>query len=150
MDEALPFVDSIAVVVPASPEVVWPALLATVERTYSGAVAGHYARLVGCADPDASGPRPLAEGSTVPGFRVVSAIAPAALVLEGRHRFSHYRLALRIDRRGEGESELRAETRAAFPGLAGRVYRLLVIESGGHRMAVRRFLATVARTARSD
>ncbi|MFE9137037.1 hypothetical protein [Streptomyces sp. NPDC007355] len=63
------------------------------------------------------------------------------LALEGRHRFSVYRLVFRIDELPDGRSRLRAETRAAFPGAAGRVYRLLVISSGAHAYGMRRMLA---------
>jgi hypothetical protein len=39
---------------------------------------------------------------------------------------------------------LRALTFAAFPGLHGKVYRALVIGSGGHRVVVRRMLKRIA------
>jgi hypothetical protein len=39
---------------------------------------------------------------------------------------------------------LRARSYAEFPGPAGRVYRALVIGSGGHRIMVRRLLRDVA------
>jgi hypothetical protein len=42
---------------------------------------------------------------------------------------------------------LRAESRATFPGLAGAAYRLLVVRSGGHVVAVRRLLSAVRRRA---
>jgi hypothetical protein len=38
---------------------------------------------------------------------------------------------------------VRAETRAAFPGLQGRAYRALVIGTRGHVLAVRRLLRAV-------
>ena len=44
-------------------------------------------------------------------------------------------------------TELRARTDAVFPGPLGWGYRLLVIGSGGHAVAVNRMLARVARRA---
>ncbi|MFE5907644.1 hypothetical protein ACFQ6B_00900 [Streptomyces wedmorensis] len=63
------------------------------------------------------------------------------LALAGAHRFSTYSLVFRIEDLGDGRARLRAETRAAFPGMAGRIYRLLVIGSGGHAIGMRRMLA---------
>ena len=137
--------DEHAVDVAAGAEAVWAALLDTLGATRPGAAT--YARLVGCADHDATGPRPLAAGSTVPGFRVAAADPPRELLLEGRHRFSTYALAFRIDDLGPGRTRLRAESRADFPGLRGRVYRGLVVGSGGHVVLVRRLLAGIGRRA---
>ena len=69
-------------------------------------------------------------------------------MLAGRHRFSSYALIFRLDEIGAHRSRLRAETRATFPGPAGAVYRLLVIGTGGHAVAVGRMLAKVQRRAR--
>ena len=44
-------------------------------------------------------------------------------------------------------TELRAVTDAAFPGPHGRVYRALVISSGGHTVATNRILRSVRRRA---
>lgn len=129
----LPYLDEHTTDIAADADEVWTALLATVDRL---GMAG-YARIVGCADHSASGPRPLAEGSTIPGFRVAALVPATELALEGRHRFSSYALIFRIDRLGVGRSRLRAESRGVFPGLFGRVYRLLVIGTGGHVVVVR-------------
>jgi hypothetical protein len=104
---------------------------------------------VGCADDTASGPRPLAEGSTVPGFRVVAAVPGSELVLEGSHRFSSYALTFRLEEVSAGRSRLRAESRAEFPGVTGGVYRLLVVGTGGHVVVVRRLLSAVKRRCES-
>ncbi|MCP3804818.1 hypothetical protein NLX83_36685 [Allokutzneria sp. A3M-2-11 16] len=146
---APPHLDEHAVTVDAAPEAVWAALGDVLDRTFSGAVAQTYARLVGCPDHAASGPRPLAEGSTIAGFRVTAAVPPSELLLEGRHRFSTYALVFRIDRVAPNRTRLRAESRAAFPGAAGRLYRALVIGTGGHVFGVRRLLSGVATRARS-
>jgi hypothetical protein len=44
-------------------------------------------------------------------------------------------------------TRLRATTWAAFPGVAGTVYRALVIGTGGHRIVVRRILKRIAAEA---
>ena len=87
-----------------------------------------------------------AVGAAVPGFRIVVAERPGRLVLAGRHRFSRYGIVFGVEA-APGGTRLRAETRADFPGLHGRLYRLAVITSGAHRIAVRRMLGTIARAA---
>jgi len=141
----LPYVDEHAIAVAADVDDVWLALTETLDRAFSRAGAATYTRAVGCADCTASGPRPLAAGSTLPGFRVVSAVPGSELVMAGRHRFSSYALIFRLEQLDSGRARLRAESRAAFPGLAGGVYRLLVIGTGGHVVAVRRLLSAVQR-----
>ena len=145
----LPRVDEHAVVIAASPDAVWGALLDLIDGTFRRGYAETYARIVGCADHSAEGSRPLAEGSTVPGFHVVRSEPRAELVLQGSHRFSTYELAFHLDDIGPGRTRLRAETRAAFPGVGGSVYRLLVITTHLHVVAVRRLLAGVTKRCRS-
>jgi hypothetical protein len=144
---SLPHVDEHATVIDAGAEAVWRSLGETLDRSFSRPRVAGYARLVGSADRTAAGPRPPAEGSTFPGFRVVSAIPGRELVLAGCHRFSSYALIFRLDQIGPQRSRLRAETRATFPGLMGGVYRLLVIGTGGHVVGMRRMLATIRRRA---
>jgi hypothetical protein len=139
----LPYIDEHAVVLGVGADRAWDALLETLEQGLSQRGAAAYSRAVGCADCEASGPRPLAAGSTLPGFRVLVAKLHSELVLVGRHRFSSYALSFRIEEAGDGSVRLHAESRAAFPGLTGRLYRLLVIDTGGHVLAVRRLLSNV-------
>jgi hypothetical protein len=150
----LPLVDEHARVVDAGAGDVWTALVGTVDRPSSTAWAARYARLVGCADRTVSGPRPLAAGSTLPGFHVVAAVPGSELELAGRHRFSVYSLTFRLEPVTEpgaaGRTRLSAETRAAFPGPAGLAYRLLVVGSRGHAVVVRRLLAGVAARAEAE
>lgn len=145
--DSLPYVDEHATVIAAETVEVWPHLADIVEGSFSRPGMAGYARLVGAADPDTSGPRPLAKGSTFPGFRVVTAIPGRELALRGSHRFSTYALIFRLEPIGRGRSQLRAETRAAFPGLAGGLYRQLLLRSGGHVIGMRRMLAAVRRRA---
>ncbi|MEU4360488.1 hypothetical protein [Promicromonospora sp. NPDC023987] len=135
----------------APPEAVWRAVLDQVE------VLGQpswYVRTIGCRDRRSSGPRPLAPGSVVPGFRVMTADPPDCLVLDGVHRFSVYTLTFRLISDGTGTSthlpdatstRLEAHTDATFPGVLGAVYRLLVIDSRIHRVATRSILTRIRR-----
>jgi hypothetical protein len=145
----LPYLDEHTTAIAAGIDDVWLVLIETLDRTFSRIHATSYARAIRCADPTASGPRPLAEGSTIPGFRVAAATPGSELVLEGRHRFSTYALIFRLEQVNAGRSRLRAESRAAFPGLAGRVYRLLVVGTGGHVIATRRLLSAIASRSES-
>jgi hypothetical protein len=142
----LPYVDEHSVVIAAGAHDVWAALI-ELDHAFSRAGVVAYARAVGCADPRASGPRPLTEGSSLPGFRVVTAVPRSELALAGRHRFSSYALIFHIDELSAGRSRLRAESRAAFPRLSGTLYRMLVIGSGGHVIGVRRLLSGIKRAA---
>lgn len=140
--DELPYMDEHAVEIEADAGRVWASLV-QVDTAFSGWFARAYARAVGCADHRASGPRPLAEGSAFPGFHVETAVPRAQLVLAGHHRFSSYAVTLRIDELDAGRSRLRAETRADFPGVAGTIYRMLVIGTGGHAITVRRLLSGI-------
>jgi hypothetical protein len=143
----LPFVDEHSIEVGAAATPTWGALLRAFDALLSAGAAPRIAGLLGCRDVVASGPRPLAPGSTVPGFHVAAAKEGRELVLAGSHRFSEYALTFRLDELGGERMRLRAETRARFPGVKGRAYRTLVIGSRGHVVATRRILAAVRRRA---
>lgn len=134
-------------IVAANAHAVWQSIGEVLDRSFSEGRSAGYARLVGCADRTAAGPRPLAGGSAYPGFHVLSADPGRELVLVGRHYFSTYALVFRLDETGPGRTRLRAETRARFPGPIGTLYRLLVIGTRGHALSVRRLLAAVRRHA---
>ncbi|SOJ53149.1 hypothetical protein MSIMFB_00650 [Mycobacterium simulans] len=121
--ERLPYIDEHAISVHASAEEAWSALLRKI-----------------CRDPS--------DPTTVPlGFRLEEAKPPQRLSLKGRHLFASYRLVFELESERDGV-QVRALTFAAFPGLRGRVYRALVIGSGGHRIVVRRMLKCIADAAR--
>jgi hypothetical protein len=69
------------------------------------------------------------------------------LALAGSHRFSDYTLTFRFDDLNDEETRLRAETKAAFPGFKGSVYRALVIGTRGHVLITNRILSAVKRRA---
>lgn len=84
-----------------------------VEGSFSSAGAAWFAGVVGCDSTEVAGPRPLAEGSAMPGFVVARAEPGSELALVGRHRYSEYALVFRMVDDG-GTTRLRAETRARF------------------------------------
>lgn len=141
----LPHIDEHATTIAAGTAEVWRALTEVVELAFSGSGRALLARVLRCADATSSGPRPLDVGSTMPGFRVNAAVAGSELALAGRHRFSRYALVFRLEALGEDSTRLVAETRAEFPGVAGRAYRSLVIGTRGHVLVVRSTLAGVRR-----
>jgi hypothetical protein len=142
-EHRLPQVDEHSTEITASPEAVWDALLRVIEGTFGSATTGRVARLLGCADIGASGPRPLTAGSAFPGFHVEVADRPHELALVGSHRFSDYALIFRLEEIDDRHTRLRAETRAIFPGVKGAVYRTLVISTRGHVLVTRRLLGAV-------
>ncbi len=73
---------------------------------------------------------------------------PERLALKGRHPFAIYRWVFELDPLDDteqaGRTRVRSATWAHFPGLYGKIYRALVIGTGGHRTVVRRTLKQVA------
>ncbi len=145
--ERLPHIDEHAVEIAASPAAVWPALSRVAAGSFGSPATSRVARLLGCADVESSGPRPLETGSTFPGFHVEAGEPSEILALAGSHRFSDYALIFRLDEIGNQRTRLRAETRATFPGLKGGVYRALVIRTRGHVLVTRRLLGAVKQRA---
>jgi hypothetical protein len=141
----LPQLDEHSTMVAASADDVWAALLETLDKTSTGRGTTAFARLLGCEDSKASSLRPLSAGATIPGFRVTGAVPSRELALVGRHRFSAYALTFHIEPVSPTSTELRAESRAAFRGGPGRIYRLLVVSTGAHVFSVKRMLAAVRR-----
>jgi hypothetical protein len=145
--EGLPYIDEHTTEIAADSAAVWEALQRVVEGSFGSTRTGRIARLLGCADVESSGPRPLATGSAFPGFHVEQADQPQRLALAGNHRFSNYALIFRLEEIGEGRIVLSAETRATFPGLSGRIYRTLVIGTHAHVLVTRRLLNAVKQRA---
>jgi len=145
VDGSLPTLDEHATVIAATVDEVWPVLAETIAGSFRGRVWAAYAALVGSEHTQPAGPRPLAVGSTVVGFRVVVADPGRELRLEGSHRFSTYALSFRLEPVDNRSTRLVARSDAVFPGVGGGLYRLLVFGSGIHVGAMRRQLATVRR-----
>lgn len=145
--DRLPYVDEHSTIVEADPDATWQALARVAARSFGSARATRFVRLLGCADLESSGPRPLAPGSAFPGFHVEAAKPGGELALAGAHRFADYALIFHLDDLGDGRTRLRAETRAEFPGIKGRIYRTLVIGTRAHVLVTRRLLGAVQRRA---
>ena len=135
--ERLPYIDEHDTHVSASRDRIWEALVDVLRHDLSGGT--QLARVLGCDPSSASSTFDGRRGQTLPGFRVVHADPGRSLELDGRHRFARYRLTFLLE-----DERLRAETRAAFPGALGRLYRAAVISSGAHRLVTRRLLRHVA------
>lgn len=144
--EELPPIDEHSIEIDAAAEAAWAALFPMLEATMCRPSSRRFSEALGCAVTAASGDL-RHPGGTLPGFTVSRAIAPVMLALVGRHRFSSYALVFRIDLLPEQRCRVRAETRAAFPGVKGRIYKALVIGSRGHVLAVRSMLRSVRRRA---
>jgi hypothetical protein len=142
----LPRIDEHAVRVAGGPDAAWDAVVRTLGAAFGRSSSRRIARVLGC-DPAGteSWERP-GVGSAVPGFRIVTADRPRLLVVAGRHRFSRYGIVFRFEPDGAG-TRCRAESRAAFPGVAGLAYRTGVISTGGHVLAVRSLLHRVRAAA---
>jgi hypothetical protein len=128
----LSFVDEHTVPVEAEAGHVWRAVENRMLAP-SGAAAGVYGRLIGVRGGRA--------------FEVAHREPPYRLVLVGEHRFARYSLTFNVYEVGPGRCSLSAQTSAAFPGIAGRLYRAAVIGSRAHILVVRRLLERIAQRA---
>jgi hypothetical protein len=130
VSDRLPYVDRHGTEVAAPPAQVW-----TVLRSY--------------VDSSLVAPRVLGRvlGTDPPGgFAVTEEVPGERLDLSGTHRFSDYLLRFELTPGGPG-TRLEAVTFAAFPGVTGGAYRVLVIGTRLHVVAVEGMLRTVRRAA---
>ena len=143
--ERLPYIDEHSADVPAGAPRTWEALRSVLRGELGATPPPGFVSAMRLEPPDCRGNwAALIEiGSTLPGFEVRELRAHEHLALVGRHRFSRYALVFDLDE-VEGGTRVRAQTRAAFPGLLSRVYRALVIGSRMHHLVVRRLLRRVA------
>jgi hypothetical protein len=139
---ALPKIDAHEVLVDVPPDQAWAALLSSFTRGSTGAGWRVFAKAIRC-QPDSAHGDPDAVGASIPGFRVVGSVPPSEWKLEGSHLFSRYSLTFRITPLEGERCLIRAESSAVFPGLHGRVYRALVIGTGGHVVAVRNIVRRI-------
>jgi hypothetical protein len=143
--ESLPYIDEHSLVVTASPEATWDALVETLFAA-RGRSAVPVAKALGCEHTERMGP-PGRIGSTTAGFVVTRSIRPALLALMGRHNFSRYALIFSITETPLAPVVLSAESRGEFPGRRGSAYRFAVISTRGHVVATRAILHAVRRRA---
>ncbi|MEV0247808.1 hypothetical protein AB0H76_14540 [Nocardia sp. NPDC050712] len=121
--ERLPYIDEHSTVIDANRERAWKAVLRVL-----------------CKDLD--------DPATVPGgFVLAAAEEPTRLALHGRHWFSEYELIFLLDDQGSGRTLVRAQSSAKFPGPHGKIYRALVVGTGGHRLVMRRMMRQIAAAA---
>lgn len=146
--EQLPVLDEHSVEIEAPAERTWDELFPALQRTLDTDFARHHTRRLRAIETDAHGDLHH-PGGTLPGFVVSRAIEPVMLALLGEHSLSRYALVLRIDLLPGQRSRLRVETRAEFVAGRGRLYRMMLIGSGSHRVLVNRVLRGVKRGAES-
>jgi hypothetical protein len=142
--EELPTVDEHSIEVGACQQDTWESIIPVLRRAFSGPLAQRIARMLGCAETQTAGD-PRHPGATLPGFIVARAVPPTLYALLGAHRFSAYSLVLQVDRLGPRRSRVRAQTRAEFPGAAGRMYRILVVGTRVHVLVIHRLLRGIRR-----
>ena len=128
----LPLIDEHSVEIDAPPDAVFDAVRNRFADTLSGRIGMAFSRLWGCDPPNA--------------FEVVEADRPLLIVVAGKHRFSRYGIVFRVAATPSG-SRLSAESRAEFPGVAGRAYRVAVIGTRGHVVATQALLRNIAKSA---
>lgn len=125
----------------------WEALLAACPGRRSSVLLRLWALVWGADPADSNGVGCHVIGAERPGLVVREVVPPATFAAAGRHRFATYQVVFRIAAFGDGGSRLTAETYAAFPGLAGRIYQVLVIALGFHALVMRLILWHLRRQA---
>ena len=127
----LPFVDEHGLTVRADEQEIWPAVVG-----YATALSRSRHRVLS---------RLL---GTVPqsGFEIVATRPHQDVTLAGRHRFATYRLVLGVAT-DHAEARITADTFARFPGLRGRLYRVLLMRTHAHQVVTRHMLRQIGRRA---
>jgi hypothetical protein len=135
IDSALPYIDENAISVSVPAPVAWTAVVAVFGRLTTRPVWRIFAKAVRCK-PDRAIGTAVTVGEALPGFLVARCEAPTEWALEGEHLFSRYALTFRIARVDSGHCRVAAHSSAEFPGPHGKIYRAMVIGSGGHAIGV--------------
>lgn len=128
----LPVMDEHSVIVASPREAVWQSVV-----QYGRGLTLSRHRLLGAV----LGAEPRS------GFEISHQIEGERLELSGRHRFARYRLVFSLSEQRNHALKLSATSYAAFPGARGRLYRALLLGSGGHVLAVRHMLRAISRHA---
>lgn len=132
----LPFVDAWSIDIEAPPRVVWESLLASVPGARPGWVTRVWAAAWGADPVESNGLSAHVLGAERPGFTVSEVVPLVTYALAGTHRYARYQLVFRLTQLGGGRTRLTAETFASFPGTAGRLYRMLLITTQTHALAM--------------
>jgi hypothetical protein len=127
----LPYLDRHWVVIGASRAQAWLAL-----RTY----ATHG---LGIADTNPLGS--LLATHPRSGFEITIEQPPRQLVVRGRHRFAEYAIVFELRASNSTSTQLNAYSYARFIGVAGAVYRRLVLGTRLHALATDHMLRVVRR-----
>jgi hypothetical protein len=108
------------------------------------AVLHPYAERLGFAAPWDRVARQLLGTQPPSGFAIAEEETARRIALDGRHRFARYRLEFGLTT-ADGATRLSARSYGDFPGIHGRAYRALVVDSRGHVLAVRHMLRRIRR-----
>ncbi len=127
---SLPLLDEHSATLQASPSAVWEAV-----REYACGLAQSDHVVLGRV----LGTEPKS------GFELAEEVEGQRMVLTGRHRFARYRLVFELDAEPSNSTKLSVLSFATFPGAHGRLYRGLLMATGGHVLAVRHMLRTIQR-----
>jgi hypothetical protein len=142
IDSALPCIDEHEISLNVPAPVAWNAVVAVFGRLTTRPAWRVFSKAVRCK-PDHAVGTAVTAGDAVPGFLVARSEAPTEWALEGEHLFSRYGLTFRIAPVDSGHCRVAAHSSAEFPGLHGKIYRAMVIGSGGHAIGVRRILRSI-------
>ena len=130
-----PYIDEHSVVADVPADVLWDSVHRAFTRPLTG-LTRRYAEAVGAPQGQA--------------FVVDRAERPDLLALVGEHRFSRYALTFTFTPLGPDRTRLTARTNAAFPGVAGQLYKTAVIRSRAHRVLTRALIRRLAERARTS
>jgi hypothetical protein len=139
---ALPCIDEHEISLNVAAPVAWTAVVAVFGRLATRPAWRMFARAIRCK-PDHAVGTAVTAGDSLPGFLVARCTAPTEWALEGEHLFSRYALTFRIAPVDSEHCRVGAHSTADFPGLHGKVYRAMVIGSGGHAIGVRSILRSI-------
>lgn len=142
LDSALPCIDEHETSINVPAAVAWTAVLAVVGRLTTRPAWRMFAKAVRCK-PDRAIGAGVTVGEALPGFLVARCEAPTEWALEGEHLFSRYVLTFRIAPVDSEQCRVAAHSSAEFPGPHGKIYRAMVIGSGGHAIGVRSILRSI-------